>query len=448
MTTAVVEISPKSDYVPCTTLTKDAMKEILIKMRMKTSKTFPFLSDLIYSRDFLLSDGTESWTDGKKIIISTSMPKNIPELAKIWYEFAGLHEIMHLVFQHLPRFRALKGRQGEHMLFNVLADQIINEMILREMEKKSLITDEEKTHIQANFVTSNNIEKYLDNLLVPKWREKVPPQQSNHYYWTLNYDKLEQAFALLRPLLKSNADSNIGSKWWIGTGTLEKPGSIGSNLTEEDIIETNKDIRKKILGGIIGGMFRGTTKGSLEEMIETLWVKGRVSWKQMLINAIRTNIRGARSWVTLHKKSYCTETIIPGFSKGERYKLMIAVDVSGSISTEQIQNALIDIFWLMKKYKAEVEFLTFDTTITMKKTLKRLSDIQDCKKVHGRGGTSYLEVIEYAKKRRATLLVIFTDGYGDQDKISNPGVKIWWIVDNTNSDFKIGRVIRVDSYDQ
>jgi predicted metal-dependent peptidase len=129
------------------------------------------------------------------------------------------------------------------------------------------------------------------------------------------------------------------------------------------------------------------------------------------------------------------------------YKLMVAIDVSGSISSKQVKNFLTEIFWLMKKHKAQVEFLMFDTEIQKKKILKRLSDIDECKKIYGRGGTSFIEVIKYAKKKHAKDLVIFTDGYGDQNEIKNPGVRLWWIVDNDRTNFPIGKVIRVDSYE-
>ena len=139
MGSTAITVSSKSDFTPCTSLSKDAIKEILIKMRMKASKTFPFLSDLIYSREFQLSDGTESWTDGKKIVIGVGLAAKMPNINRIWYEFVGLHETMHLVFQHLIRFRAMKGQRNEHILYNILADRIINEMILDQMATKNLM---------------------------------------------------------------------------------------------------------------------------------------------------------------------------------------------------------------------------------------------------------------------------------------------------------------------
>ncbi len=93
-------------------------------------------------------------------------------------------------------------------------------------------------------------------------------------------------------------------------------------------------------------------------------------------------------------------------------RLLIAVDTSGSVSSEQVSNffGIINRFF---KYGIEnIDVIMFDYSIkgepmTMKKAKRNLI------KIFGRGGTRFQCVIDYAaqSKTRYQGLIIFTDGY-------------------------------------
>ena len=52
--------------------------------------------------------------------------------------------------------------------------------------------------------------------------------------------------------------------------------------------------------------------------------------------------------------------------------------------------------------------------------------------ISGRGGTSFLEPVQYYNDHRKdyTTMVYFTDGYGDQDACKPMGEMIWVITSN------------------
>ncbi len=137
--------------------------------------------------------------------------------------------------------------------------------------------------------------------------------------------------------------------------------------------------------------------------------------------------------------------LIPGFKHKEDFRVMIAIDASGSINDKDLQKFLSEIKWIFKEGGATVDYVTFDTNIHEKKLLRKLRDVEAIKNVGGRGGTSFKEVLQYAQERRAKELIIFTDGYGDQGDCKKPPnwMRVWWACTSENMKFPFGKAIYV-----
>lgn len=127
------------------------------------------------------------------------------------------------------------------------------------------------------------------------------------------------------------------------------------------------------------------------------------------------------------------------------FKTTIAVDVSGSISNEDVQSVLNEMRWLFHDHAAEVTYLTFDTRITEERQLSGINDVGEIKAVSGRGGTSFKEVFNYVEKNDVQELIVFTDGFGDWDECSEPrNCRVWWL--STGADNPpFGQVFKIDA---
>ena len=91
--------------------------------------------------------------------------------------------------------------------------------------------------------------------------------------------------------------------------------------------------------------------------------------------------------------------------------LLVAVDVSGSIETEDLMN-FISIINRFFSYGVEfINILTFDTEIKQEVELKKAAKSI---KIIGRGGTDFQCVIDYYESHPEYQgLIVFTDGYAD-----------------------------------
>lgn len=139
--------------------------------------------------------------------------------------------------------------------------------------------------------------------------------------------------------------------------------------------------------------------------------------------------------------------LFKGRKKRPIMKALIGIDVSGSISDDNIEEFLSEIRYLMADFGAEVEVAFFDTKITDKFLLKDVKDMKQITKASGRGGTSFVDLFEYAKKEKAKEVVVFTDGYGDQDSMEKAPnwMRVWWICNDERPQFPFGKVFRIKS---
>ncbi len=133
-----------------------------------------------------------------------------------------------------------------------------------------------------------------------------------------------------------------------------------------------------------------------------------------------------------------------GFSAmGSRYErkadILIAVDVSGSITDEsfaRFYHAIKNFFFL--RIIENIDLIFFDVNLKNTSPVK-FSKNFSLKEITGRGGTNFQPPIDYfiENKNRYSGMIIFTDGEGDIPKLGGTGsgsfscsASILWILDS------------------
>ena len=120
-------------------------------------------------------------------------------------------------------------------------------------------------------------------------------------------------------------------------------------------------------------------------------------------------------------------------------RLLIAIDTSGSVGSEELARYLRIISTFFKYGIEEVDVLMFDTDvqgnpITIKDTKKHLDSLR----IVGRGGTNFQAPVNYVKNHPDyDGLVIITDGFAPvPDVPPHLKAKILWVIDNEISFMK------------
>ena len=123
---------------------------------------------------------------------------------------------------------------------------------------------------------------------------------------------------------------------------------------------------------------------------------------------------------------------LPGSMDSKEVNIVVALDTSASMSNKDLEYIFNEILAIVSKRKTSVTVIEFDTSVQrVYKILGRRDIPHDTK---GRGGTAYTPLIRHInsdRRFRDSLLIIFTDGYGE-DSIPRPNTyrNLWVVFDS------------------
>ena len=178
----------------------------------------------------------------------------------------------------------------------------------------------------------------------------------------------------------------------------------------------------------------GMVPAGMVELIKKA-AEGRIDFRGAL-RMFRASILSQKRRLTRMRPSRRFGFEQMGSHYGFTTRLLIAIDTSGSVGSEELARYLRIISAFFKYGIEEVDVLMFDTQvqgnpITIKDTKKHL----DSMRIAGRGGTNFQAPVNYVKEHPGyDGLVIITDGYAPvPDVPAHLKAKILWVIDNETS---------------
>ena len=170
----------------------------------------------------------------------------------------------------------------------------------------------------------------------------------------------------------------------------------------------------------------GSLGGNFAELLQAS-VKAKINWRNIFAG-FRASIISSKRKLTTMKPNRRTGFHNRGSVRRFDTKLLVAVDVSGSISTESLKYFYGVINSAFRYGFESIDVIQFDCGVRAVHNLKKV--IKDVAIV-GRGGTSFQEPIDYAHENGYDGLVVLTDGYAPEPTIPD-GFKtgILWVCEN------------------
>ena len=327
-------------------------------------------------------------TDGKKIYYHSDFVLSLTEEEII---FLIMHETLHRALDHLPTGTRIKNRDPKK--WNVACDYMINDLL-----KVAGLTMP-KCGLHDIKYREMSAEEIYDRLPI------------NDYEKMLS----ESLGADLKP--HPSKDST------------------------QDQQELKLLINTSIMQNKMSGKEMGTIPGELQVYIDSL-TNPVIPWQKTLSRYMTSMIKGGGStYQKLNRRYMPHKLIVPSNYTKALNKVLIATDMSGSVSDKDINQHVSEIFTISNILKPkEIKLAQFDTRIISQHSVKNTRQIKEIK-FKGRGGTAIEPVIEWANKQSGDLLIVFTDGhfYMSDEIINIP--TIWLIHDNKNWKAPFGTVI-------
>lgn len=200
------------------------------------------------------------------------------------------------------------------------------------------------------------------------------------------------------------------------------------SMSKDTMKQRSKAIveRAKVYMETQGSKSRGSGERNLAREIERVMAP-KVDWLPLVRNRLTKASQRIMSFSAPDKRFLSRNMILPGpknMLNDSLENVILAIDTSGSISTQELSIFLAQFKQLMNKFKIDGEVLYWGTNIEAIYPFKNWNDILKGKPIGG-GGTDINCVFKYldgrdfkvGKKKKPSMIVVATDGYfGEVDK--------------------------------
>lgn len=308
-------------------------------------------------------------------------------------EFLVGHEVLHVVYDHMDR-RGTRDPQ----IWNIADDYAVNADL--------------KRHKVGQFITT-----------VPcLYEQKYDGKPAEEIYDDLmkNVQKIN-----INDLIDQMIDDHLdGSGDSESDSDSDSEGKKGKRpqMSPEERERARQEIKQAIINAAQSAE-AGSLPVGVERLIKSV-TDPVMPWRELIQTNLTSAIRTDFSWMRPSRRGWHMDAIMPGMTPGEEIDVVVAIDMSGSISNKQAQNFLGEIGGMMEAFDGyKVHVFCFDTDIYNPADFTSENmDTIDGYEPQGGGGTDFDAIFDYLKSvgNVPKRLICFTDGYpcgswGDPD---------------------------------
>ena len=310
-------------------------------------------------------------------------------------EFLFGHEIMHCVFDHF-------GRVGsrDRQLSNIAQDYAVNQILVDERIGDKIT--EVKICYDSKY-RGMAWEEIYDELYEKAEKISMP-------------DLLKQLGDLLDEHIKEEAPGE-------GEGDQEGKGKGGRPSMSKEEAQKIRDEIKEAMIQSAAAAGAGKTPAGIMRMIKDM-TEPKMDWRTLVRQEIQSIVRNDYSFTRPNRKSMHSGAILPGMKEATTIDVGIAIDMSGSIGTEDASTFLGEVKGIMDQYEDfKINLWCFDTSVYNHQEISQdnAHDLMDYEP-QGGGGTDFDVNFEFMKEQGFVpkKFIMFTDGYpcgswGDED---------------------------------
>lgn len=388
----------------------------LVAARTKLILDKPFLGALVLRLP--LRAANPQWchtaaTDARAFYYN---PEYIDKLNLDQVQFVLAHEALHCALSHFSR------RQHRHKYrWDIACDHAINPLLLKDGLKPP-----PGVWINEGFVgmTAEEIYPYIQE-------NSSEEPMDQHIYDGESQGQQKQRQAETQS--DNNGQQPTQEEELQGQGAESEtlPENSGASqpppLTDTEQQELSVQWRQRLAGAAQQALQAGKLGGALARMVDHL-LQPQLPWRMLLARYLTFN---ARDDYTYQRPSRREGSAIFPSIRGAQVEMVIALDISGSVSDEEIGHCLAEINALKGQLRARITLLACDAELTADGPwiYEAWETFSAPRQFTGGGGTQFSPVFEYVTRQglQPDLLVYFTDAEGEFPKVA-PFYPVIWLV--------------------
>jgi predicted metal-dependent peptidase len=362
-------------------------KEQITKSRAGLVLDLPFFGSLALRLAVKEDLNCESaWTDGVTLgynpdfIQGLTLPETKGLLA---------HEVMHIAMMHNTR----RGDRNQSR-WNEAADYAIN-LILEDSGltlPKARLLDREYADMAAEQIYG-------------KIGKQEQEQESNNN--------------------KSRDDSGKGDDPGKTGEVRDYPGKDGKQATAADKAQAEQETKIAVTQAITQAKSMGRLPGGLSRLIDEI-IEPIIDWREILRRFVSATAKNDYTWARPNRRHIAEGLYLPSLYSEDIGPIVVAVDTSGSVDQEMINQFSAEITAILEDFHADCTVIYCDSEIAGVEIFRN-EDLPVILHPAGGGGTDFRPVFDYVDEHdiRPACLIYLTDMAGSFP-VNEPDYPVLW----------------------
>ena len=391
------------------------------------AREFPFWGVMSERCSFRVVEGVEHHCQTAEMDKFGNVTFNLDFWEKLTdkqFLFLVAHELCHFVFEHLDR----RGNR-DPLVWNYATDYAINLMLKYQFDKPEfLIPDTLLDHKYDDMQAERIYEELMKN----------PPPKPRVFVVDLDGSGMDGDGSEEQP--------GEGDVVIVRDRRVPLPERKPGQSREQHRQEMKDYIRQAICEAYATAKNQGKMPGGMERIIMG-HLKPKVNWLQALRQKLRFGVSRRQpretTWMQPNRRFLGASFVFPSTIGPESPKIVFAVDTSGSMSEQDLKQAIGELEDIRKKFGARVYFMDCDAGVYASRWLMPHEKLP---RLQGGGGTDFAPVFEHliSKRIKPDYCVFFTDGYGNFGDDPSNHFKVLWVITNQAVTPPFGDVVRVN----
>lgn len=299
-------------------------------------------------------------------------------------EMAALfkHEIYHMMYSHYSREKTLKDKYSNDVV-QIALDISVNQFI-KNLPADSKRLDYVNKEFNINLKSNRSVEEYAD-ILQKELEKKVKSS-----------DKVKDSDKIVRKL-----DISRAHELWEG---IDVSNEIIDNNVKKIALSIKKDKAPE----------------DIHKLVANYNKKGELSWERIIKRLLPSMRSGYKKTIMRRDRRQPERIDLRGKLPNMLPEITVAIDISASMSDEDIKKIMIEILALTQSRRGKITVIECDDKIRRIYKLRSPKDIR--KRKSNTGSTAFSPVFEYMKENnlRNNTLIYFTDGVGEKELTTKP----------------------------
>ncbi|HIF48096.1 VWA-like domain-containing protein [Candidatus Thioglobus sp.] len=388
----------------------------LTKARTQLILDKPFLGNLVLR---LPMKAAGSWcrtsaTDAKSFYYN---PSFIEKLDNHQTKFVLIHEALHCALTHFAR----RGNRDKHK-WDLACDFAINPLLVKEGFRPPL-----------DVPIFSKYESMIAEEIYPMIDDSIDTEpMDQHLYDDNPKDDADESDGGMREDSLDGQKDDTSSK-----GQDNKPSQGNSNsgdlaeqpspLTPDEMQELSSRWQKNLASSAQLAQQAGKLDGEFAKLVD-FFLQPQLSWQSLLAQYMSTLARDDFSYARPSRRS--GNAILPSL-RSSQIDITVAIDTSGSITQEEINEFISEINAIKSNMRASITLIACDEKVddNLIWRFEAWDELQFPASLGGGKGTNFNPVFDYIDEQDSpsSVLIYFTDAKGKFPQFE-PNYPVMWLV--------------------